>query len=386
MSTESVESTPNDSPPKDRSVPVTLSSKTATKKAAPPKKKPSKKTAKKAATATPSQTNYPRHSITDALRIPKAILDQNAGKVCSDDQAAGFIGLKSAAGPTGVEISSGIKYGFLKRPGSKQLEVTDLGRKVIRPTSSDDVSKGYQQAVLNAPVLADVYKHYRGENLPDRQFFDNALEDTFSVPKEKLSEFKDIFTSSLRTASLLEEHDGRVRVLDAASSMESAEESSDYIEKLSFGVSIKSGDSCFVMMPFGSPIGEYYSSIYKPAIEKANLMPVRADNEIFGAGKIMDQVWSGINSAKVLVAELTTKNPNVFYELGIAHALRKPVVLVSSNEDDVPFDLKHIRVIYYDKNDPFWGQKLLNKVAENIISAIKNPEEAVFKMSELSRQ
>ena len=359
-----------------------LTKKSATKSTA----KATKKTAKARHASPAGQTNYPRHSISDALRIPTAILDQNAGKSCTDDQAAGFIGLKSAAGPTGVEISSGIKYGFLKRPGSKQLEVTDLGRQVIRPTSSGDVAKGYQQAVLNAPVLSDVYKHYRGENLPDRQFFDNALEDTFSIPKEKLSEFKDIFTSSLRTASLLEEHDGRIRVLDAASSMETAEESSEYIEKLSSGLSIKSGDSCFVMMPFGSPIGEYYASVYKPAIEKANLTPVRADNEIFGAGKIMDQVWAGINEAKVLVAELTTKNPNVFYELGIAHALQKPVVLVSSNEDDVPFDLKHIRVIYYDKNDPFWGQKLLNKVAENIISALKNPEEAVFKMADMRKK
>jgi hypothetical protein len=93
----------------------------------------------------------------------------------------------------------------------------------------------------------------------------------------------------------------------------------------------------------------------------------------------MDQVWEGISSAKVLVAELTSRNPNVFYELGLAHALRKPVVLVSSREDDVPFDLQHIRVIYYDHADPFWGNKLIEKVAENILSAINNPEEAVFK-------
>ena len=338
---------------------------------------------KKAPGSSVPLAKYPRHNITDALRIPRAILDQNAGKTCTDNQAAGFIGIKSAAGPTGVEISSALKYGFLVRPGAKQLEVSDLGRQVLRPKSSDDVPKGYQQAVLNAPVVSDVYKHYRGENLPDRQFFDNALEDQFSLPKEKLSEFKDIFLSSLRTASLVEEHDGRTRILDSALSVASEKDSSDYIQKISSGVSVKSGDSCFVMMPFGSPIGDYYSSIYKPAIEKANLIPVRADNEIFGAGKIMDQVWSGINAAKVLVAEMTTKNANVFYELGIAHALRKPVVLVSSNEDDVPFDLKHIRVIYYDKNDPFWGQKLLNKVAENIISAIKNPEEAVFRVSEI---
>jgi hypothetical protein len=63
----------------------------------------------------------------------------------------------------------------------------------------------------------------------------------------------------------------------------------------------------------------------------------------------------------------------------LAHALKKPVVLVLLRmKKDVPFDLKHIRVIYYDVTDPFWGQKLVEKVAENIISAIKNPEEAIF--------
>ncbi len=350
------------------------------------KKKPIKKvTTKKKASSSGgrSRINYPRHNIMDSLRIPKAILDQNAGKICTDDQAAGFLGLKSAKGPTAVEISSGIKYKFLSRPESKKLEVTDLGRSVLRPKSPEDVSKGYQQAILNAPVISDVYKHYRGENLPDKQFFDNALEDTFKISKDKIAEFKECFLSSLRTASLIEEHGERIRILDTATSDKDIRNESEYINKLSAGVSVKSGDSCFVMMPFASPLGNYYSSIYKPAIEKAKLIPVRADNEIFGAGKIMDQVWSGINSAKVLVAELTTKNPNVFYELGIAHALNKPVVLVSSNEDDVPFDLKHIRVIYYNKDDPFWGQKLLNKVAENIVSALKNPEEAVFDISKI---
>lgn len=72
--------------------------------------------------------------------------------------------------------------------------------------------------------------------------------------------------------------------------------------------------------PFAPPLGDYYAKIYKPAIEKAGLRPVRADTEIFGTGKIMDQIWTGIHAAKVLVAELTNRNPNVFYELGLAHA------------------------------------------------------------------
>lgn len=137
-----------------------------------------------------------------------------------------------------------------------------------------------------------------------------------------------------------------------------------------------------MMQPFGRTLGGYYESVFKPAIEQAGLTAVRADAEIFGTGKIMDQIWRGIRAAKVLVAELTTKNPNVFYELGLAHALEKPVVLVSSNQEDVPFDLRHISVILYDQGDPFWGQKLIDKIADNIKSAVKNPEDAIFRADE----
>jgi len=134
--------------------------------------------------------------------------------------------------------------------------------------------------------------------------------------------------------------------------------------------------------PFSGSLGGYYESIYKPAIEQAGLQPLRADAEIFATGKIMDQIWRGIRSAQVLVAELTTKNPNVFYELGLAHALEKPVVLVSSNQEDVPFDLRHIRVILYDQTDPFCGQKLIDKLADNLRSALSDPEEAIFRVDE----
>src|SRR5207245_10073274 len=130
------------------------------------------------------------------------------------------------------------------------------------------------------------------------------------------------------------------------------ETSEERLRKASAGVEVEPTDACFVMMPFATPIGGYYASIYEPAVKKAGLRAVRADAEIFGTGKIIDQIWSGINSARVLVAELTTRNANVFYELGLAHALRKPVVLVSSSEQDVPFDIRHVRVIYYDMSDP----------------------------------
>lgn len=329
---------------------------------------------------TASQAKFPRHSVEQALRVPRAILEQNAGHGTSTKDAAGFVGLK-AHGPFRVEVSSAKKYGLLETDGASLIKPSDLAKKILRPQKEGDDIEGYREAVMRAPDIAEVYQHYRGENLPDTQFLKNTVVDTYKVPAEKFQEFKTVFLESLKSAELVEEHDGKVRVLDVTERTPTIDEPSDRIKKLGRSVKVEATDTCFVMQPFASPLGDYYDKIYKPAIEKAGLVPVRADADIFGTGKIMDQVWRGINAAKVLVAELTTRNPNVFYELGMAHALEKPVVLISSNENDVPFDLQHIRVIYYDVTDPFWGQKLIEKVAENVLSAIRNPEEAVFSVS-----
>jgi hypothetical protein len=321
---------------------------------------------------------YPRHSVRKALRVPKAILEQNAGKACSDREAAKFAGL-AYHGPARVEISSSLKYGLLERPNNGQVAVTDLAKKILRPQNPNDELEGIRQAILNAPTVADVYKHYRGENIPDEQFFRNALVDTFGLSEDKVDEFKSIFQENLAEAKLVEDVAGKKRIVDVARDAEPAAAADETLKRISKGVKIEHGDSCFVMMPFAEPIGSYYKAIYEPAITKAGLKAVRADDEIFATGKVMDQILSGITAAKVLVAELTGRNPNVFYELGLAHALNKPVVLVSSNQEDVPFDLQHIRVIYYDMRDPFWGEKLVAKVSENIVSALKNPQEALLK-------
>jgi hypothetical protein len=142
------------------------------------------------------QSPYPRHSIEKALRIPKAILDQNAGKPTSVVDAASFVGSK-AHGPFRTEVSSAIKWGLLERPEQGKLLPSSLAKQILRPQSDADSTNGYREAILAAPIVSDVYKHYRGENLPDDQFLKNTVVDTYKVPAEKFTEFKTIFLESL---------------------------------------------------------------------------------------------------------------------------------------------------------------------------------------------
>jgi hypothetical protein len=134
---------------------------------------------------------------------------------------------------------------------------------------------------------------------------------------------------------------------------------------------------CFVIMPFGGWLDDYYQSIYKPAIEAAGLAPHRAD-DLFRPSTIVNDIWAYTKAARVLVADLTGKNPNVFYELGLAHALAKPAIIVAESMDDVPFDLRALRVLVYDKNAPNWGTALKEKVETSIREVLKSPKESVL--------
>jgi len=132
---------------------------------------------------------------------------------------------------------------------------------------------------------------------------------------------------------------------------------------------------CFVIMPFDSLFQTQYERVIRPAIEEIGLKCVRGD-EIYSKPNIMSDIWNSIRTARLLIAELTDKNANVFYEVGLAHAIGKPIILLTRNEDDVPFDLKSLRYRYYDVNDPFWG--------ENLRDAIQSMARNVIEQSDLS--
>ncbi|MER6949536.1 hypothetical protein ABT294_36540 [Nonomuraea sp. NPDC000554] len=107
-------------------------------------------------------------------------------------------------------------------------------------------------------------------------------------------------------------------------------------------------ETCFVLMPFRPELDEIYKEIVLPLFDEAGfgLRCYRGD-EIFGTSAIIQDIWHAIRRARVVIAELTGRNPNVLYELGLAHVLRKPAILLTQSMEDVPFDLRHLRCILY---------------------------------------
>ena len=168
-------------------------------------------------------------------------------------------------------------------------------------------------------------------------------------------------------------------IVASASSTTISDVSTDGVVRSESGAGPKSReflDTCFVLMPFGDWFDVYFSQIYALGCKDAGLEPIRADG-LFTTGSVMEQIWEQIKRAKVLLAELSGKNPNVFYELGLAHALRKPVVFVTASLDDVPFDLRHLRVVVYDVRNPGWDLKLRQDITTYLKNARTEPDRSI---------
>ena len=103
----------------------------------------------------------------------------------------------------------------------------------------------------------------------------------------------------------------------------------------------------FVMMPFEDRLRPVYEDHIRAVAARLQVKATRAD-DFFAASAIVSDVWNAIADAQVLIADCTGRNANVFYELGIAHALGKPVILITQSNEDIPFDIQHIRVVNYD--------------------------------------
>ncbi len=107
-------------------------------------------------------------------------------------------------------------------------------------------------------------------------------------------------------------------------------------------------DLVSVMMPLSGEFDKVYTSIKKAASD-VNLRCQRAD-EIWTSPSIMQDVVNLITRSAAVIVDCTGKNPNVFYEMGIAHTIGRSVIPITQSESDIPFDITHLRYIPYLKN------------------------------------
>jgi hypothetical protein len=127
----------------------------------------------------------------------------------------------------------------------------------------------------------------------------------------------------------------------------------------------------FVLMPFADEFKAVFTNIIQPVGQEMGLKKVLRGDDFFSNHHIMDEVWYAISKTQIVIADCTGRNPNVFYELGIAHTLGKPTILLTQNVKDAPFDVAARRFITYE-NTLAGADNLKKELREKIGKIIEN--------------
>jgi hypothetical protein len=341
--------------------------------------KRAKKT-KPAATAKKTPWTFPKNNLEDAIQVARAIEEKNAGNPMRASDLVKAVGYKQATDWRFLDLlRSANQYGLVYGTPSTSIELTKQGQDIVAPSSPGQRANALLAAFRNVKDFEAVEKFYGGKPIPEDEFFLNTVTREFNIPRDRVETFAKVFQENLR---FLKSFTPSPTPAEKTATSGDVPRGTTPPEKVPTPTVSREPrvreflDTCFVMMPFGEWFDRYYQEIYVPAIKEAGFEPVRAD-ELFTTGSVVEQIWDQIEKAKLLLADLSGKNANVFYELGLAHAARKPVVFTSSNTDDVPFDLRHLRVIIYDIREPEWATRLRKSIADYLRNAMKEPEKSI---------
>ncbi len=124
----------------------------------------------------------------------------------------------------------------------------------------------------------------------------------------------------------------------------------------------------FVVMPFARKYKDIYDHVVKQVVEKEGMVCIRAD-DLFEPRRIIDDIKRSIEAAVFIIGDLSGRSPNVFYEIGMAHAMHKSVLLLTQSMDDVPPKLRDVRSILYE--DSLEGAKQLNDFLFKAIRSLR---------------
>lgn len=137
----------------------------------------------------------------------------------------------------------------------------------------------------------------------------------------------------------------------------------------------------FVLMPFSKEYDDIYKLGIKETAKKLEVDAYRLDEELFDQG-MLEKIYSEIQSCDFIIADVSNRNPNVFYELGYAHALDKLCLLITQEAENIPFDLKHKRHLVYGNSITYLKEQLEKNIrwAKEELIRIRNiPFEIEFK-------
>jgi predicted nucleotide-binding protein len=150
------------------------------------------------------KSDFPKHTLEEALRVAKALSDKNGGQPLPPTETAIAIGISPGSSEFRTLLSSSIKYGLTSGSfNSEKVSLEHGGRNIVEPRSPEDERKALEDAALAPPTFSAIYDYFRGKKLPDDVFFQNTLVREFGVPRDHAKKCATVFQKNVERVGLI---------------------------------------------------------------------------------------------------------------------------------------------------------------------------------------
>lgn len=318
-----------------------------------------------------SQRSFPASTFEEPLQFAKEIFRIGSGQSVKRLTLFDQLGKSPESGGSRQLIINAGRYGLTKGGiQADNIELTPGGQKAVddQLSSRERVKYWVELAITRIEPFQKLYEMFAGNKLPAHAVLVDAAKDV-GVDSEHAAEAVDTFVVNLRFVGLLKTLSGAERIipldmllgeLPAANASVSSSNGPSYRPP---STSVVTSDhaqfdsTCFYIAPIGDEGSDarkhsdlFLGSIVEPAMEQFQLTVVRAD-AIDKPGIITRQIIDYIMRSRLVIADLSFHNPNVFYELALRHAVKLPIVQLIRSADKVPFDVNQMRTIQIDTTD-----------------------------------
>jgi hypothetical protein len=371
----------------------------------PAKTKRKRKAEKKAKDSDKRQRRtklFPASSFEEALTIPNAIQKHASGQKVRRLTLFDQMGKSPDSGPSRQLIINSNKYGLTKgNYTTEHLELTPDGKLATgtEVPPQDKLAARFKLAIDKIPPFKQLYDSQKGNRLPASSVLEDIVKDN-GIPDIDAKECVEMFIVNAKFLRILRPIAGAERIIPLEQVLEeipaSPSKPQEVVGSISSTVTETTGSSapeskehnwegiCFYISPIGEEGSEhrihsdlFLGSLVEPALEEFKLHVVRAD-KIGKPGMITAQIVDYILRSKLIIADLSFHNPNVFYELSLRHACRLPTVQIIRKCDKIPFDLDQFRTIQIDTASIFTMvpnlQSYKAEIATQVRMALKDPD------------
>lgn len=342
-----------------------------------------------------SQRSFPASTFEEPLEFARAIFRIGSGQPVKRLTLFDQLGKSPESGGSRQLIVNAGKYG-LTRGGvqADNIELTPEGQKAVdeQVTRREQARVWTELAITRIEPFQKLYDKFVGNKLPAHAVLIDAAKDA-GIEPEHAAEAVDTFVVNLRFAGLLKTLSGAERIisldmllseLPAASSPSSSSSPSVPSGSIITSEHAQFESICFYIAPIGDEGSEprkhsdlFLGSIVEPALETFGLQVIRADS-IDKPGIITRQIIDYIMRSRLVIADLSFHNPNVFYELALRHAIKLPIVQLIRSTDKLPFDVNQMRTISIDTTDIYSLVPRIDSYRAEVANQVRRALEADY--------